>query len=486
MSRCRRTTARSPRSAHRNAKSSVPREAVEDRPAPAPPRFPAPAARRRARPGRGSSTPCRWPWRSSMCRRNDSSCARPAVGLGPEVVEAGLADRDHARLGRQRRRSPPRPRLDAVGDSLGWIATAAQTSSRRRSQVCTPPRRRHVDADLHDPLDPDGVRRRHHVVDVRRPSGRGGSGCRERVRRAAPGPAAASPVRPGSTAHAQPSAIRASSSSTTAVSSFANNGVGGAIGVPGLAAGSLSQRDGRRVVAGQHRVRRAAVEVLDLAQLGLRREHPVAAEQLVHLLRGVRQERREQRRAVADRLQRDVQDRRHPLGSVSRSFHGAWSERYLLASATTRIVSPSAARIRERSMSAPTVANAARVVASSAWSASVSSPGCGDRAEVLRRERQRPVDQVAPGGDQLVVVAAHELRPGEVGVVGLRPGGGQVVAQRVRRVAGQEVADVDHDVAARGELPPLHREELARHDLARQLQLAELARACRRCEPLPS
>ena len=98
------------------------------------------------------------------------------------------------------------------------------------------------------------------------------------------------------------------------------------------------------------------------------------------------------------------------------------SDRYLLASPTTLIASPIAAFCRDRASRSPTVPNAACDVASSAWSASVSAPGAGIDAEVLRGHRDRAVDQVAPAGDQLVVVAAHELRPGEVGVLVLRAG----------------------------------------------------------------
>src|ERR671926_3128 len=102
----------------------------------------------------------------------------------------------------------------------------------------------------------------------------------------------------------------------------------------------------------------------------------------------------------------------------SLSFHGAWSDRYLLASPTTRIAS------------------------------------------------------VAPAGHQLVVVAPQELRPGEVGVLALRPGRGDEVAQRVGVVAGQEVAHVDDHLAGGGELAPLHRQELAGDDLGGQVQPA--------------
>src|SRR5438067_2263590 len=72
-------------------------------------------------------------------------------------------------------------------------------------------------------------------------------------------------------------------------------------------------------------------------------------------------------------------------------------------------------------------------------------------AEILVRVDQRAVHQVAPGPHQLVVVAAHELRPREVRVLRLRPRDREVEAQRVGVVAGQEVAHVDDDVARRGE-----------------------------------
>ena len=61
----------------------------------------------------------------------------------------------------------------------------------------------------------------------------------------------------------------------------------------------------------------------------------------------------------------------------SLSFHGAWSDRYLFASPTTRIASPIAAFCRLRDSRSPTGANAPDVVASSARSSSVSSPGVG-------------------------------------------------------------------------------------------------------------
>ena len=96
----------------------------------------------------------------------------------------------------------------------------------------------------------------------------------------------------------------------------------------------------------------------------------------------------------------------------------------------------------------------------------------GDGAEVAVRVDERAVDEVAPVREQLVVVAAHELVPREVGVLRLGAAGGEVVAQRVRVVAAEEVRDPDREVAARRRLLPLHRQVLARDDVRRQVQVA--------------
>ena len=63
------------------------------------------------------------------------------------------------------------------------------------------------------------------------------------------------------------------------------------------------------------------------------------------------------------------------LSSSPLSFHGACSERYLLASATTFMASPMACFCRCRAIRSPTVAKPAFAVSSSAWSASVSPAG---------------------------------------------------------------------------------------------------------------
>src|ERR1700745_2719609 len=64
-------------------------------------------------------------------------------------------------------------------------------------------------------------------------------------------------------------------------------------------------------------------------------------------------------------------------GSDSRSFHGACSEKYLLASETVRIASVIANLNRDRDQWAPTVVKAAREFSSSAWSTSVSWVAAG-------------------------------------------------------------------------------------------------------------
>ena len=64
-------------------------------------------------------------------------------------------------------------------------------------------------------------------------------------------------------------------------------------------------------------------------------------------------------------------------------------------------------------------------------------PGLGDGAEGAVRARERAVDEVPPRRDELVVVAAHELGPGEVGVLRLGPGDREEVAERVGVVAAR-------------------------------------------------
>ena len=67
--------------------------------------------------------------------------------------------------------------------------------------------------------------------------------------------------------------------------------------------------------------------------------------------------------------------------------------------------------------------------------------------EALVGEAQHPVDQIAPGGDQFVIVAPDELAPGEVGVLVLGSRHRDVVAERVHVIAREEVTHIDHDAA---------------------------------------
>ena len=127
--------------------------------------------------------------------------------------------------------------------------------------------------------------------------------------------------------------------------------------------------------------------------------------------------------------------------SVLTSAHGAWSAEYWLTS--TRAASPRRAPRgsgrarcdRRPSSKPPSTAGEQRLVGS------VERARLGHRPEVAVRVRQRAVDEVAPVREQLVVVAPDELGPGEVGVLRLGARGDQVVAERVRVVALEEVAE---------------------------------------------
>ena len=158
------------------------------------------------------------------------------------------------------------------------------------------------------------------------------------------------------------------------------------------------------------------------------------------------------------------------------SFHGALSETYLLTSATVRIASASAAFWRCRPISPPTVPKAASHGVEQRLVGRLERAGGRDLPEALGDHVRGAVDQVAPAGDELVVGAADELRPGEVAVLVLRAGRGDEVAQRVGLVALEHVADVDHHAPRGRELLALHREELAGDHLGRQVQRAVLPR----------
>ena len=96
--------------------------------------------------------------------------------------------------------------------------------------------------------------------------------------------------------------------------------------------------------------------------------------------------------------------------------------------------------------------------------------------EVLGDKIGHAIDQIAPRRGQLLVVVAHELGPGEVGVGAFGAGDGNVIAHGVHRVVRENVLDINHDAARGGELLALHRHELARHHLLRHVQRAIFAR----------
>ena len=98
--RARRTTARN-RRRRRSGPSRRPRRSSGRPPPGARPPRPGRAGRRRARPGRGSSAACRGAWRG-RCASGRRAPARPRWRSAvPVVVEPGLADGDHPRVGGQ-------------------------------------------------------------------------------------------------------------------------------------------------------------------------------------------------------------------------------------------------------------------------------------------------------------------------------------------------------------------------------------------------
>ena len=173
----------------------------------------------------------------------------------------------------------------------------------------------------------------------------------------------------------------------------------------------------------------------------------------MQLLAGEGQEGRQQHLERIDRAQGGV-DRcgwQRPC-RVLISNQGAAVSRYLLTSVARRMASASAARRRTASRCSPTV-----------W-----KPGLDRRQDLLIRRAQlaglghhaipmlvgkgqHPVGQVAPGGDQLVVVAVDEIIPIPIGVLALGHIGGQVVAQRIRVVAGEEIQPPHRPIAAAGD-----------------------------------
>ena len=141
----------------------------------------------------------------------------------------------------------------------------------------------------------------------------------------------------------------------------------------------------------------------------------------MHRLRRERQERREDRLAVVDRLRGDVQHGPHPVrvgvlelprlltGQVAVGFaddpHRLLHRRFLPVPLDQPADGGEAGNRRRQQRTVLVV----HVLAGR------------DLTDVRGQQTHRPVHQVPPTGDELVIVAADELRPGEVGVLGLGP-----------------------------------------------------------------
>src|SRR5437870_1673885 len=102
-----------------------------------------------------------------------------------------------------------------------------------------------------------------------------------------------------------------------------------------------------------------------------------------------------------------------------------------------------------------------------------------DLAKAPVRVYERAMREVSPGRDELIVIAANEVGPREIAVLRLGTGQHQVEAQRVGVIARQKVVDIDDHPTAGRKSAALHRQELARDDVVRELQ--RLAPAA--CDP---
>ena len=92
--------------------------------------------------------------------------------------------------------------------------------------------------------------------------------------------------------------------------------------------------------------------------------------------------------------------------------------------------------------------------------------------EVSIGESEHTIDEVAVGGNQLIVVAADKLVPAEVGVAGFRHVDGQHVAQWVRVVAVQVIRDPQRPVLAGGKLAVFQAEKLIGRHVVGEVQAA--------------
>src|SRR5438552_2734045 len=223
------------------------------------------------------------------------------------------------------------------------------------------------------------------------------------------------------------------------------------------------------VVAGEDLVRRRVL-LANSAALGRRGDDPVVPEVLMELLAGERNERGEHQLEVVDATKRDVQDRPRAL-TVRRDQLPGLVRREVLVHERGEMQG-----LLERGTKAcrlEVFSDAREAVVDRLHEDGVLSrerPGPGHLAEAAKGVHEGPVREVAPGRDELVVVPSQEVRPGEVGVLRLGTGEHEVEPQRVGVVPREEVIDVHRDPAARRELSALHGEELARHDVVRELQ----------------
>ena len=189
------------------------------------------------------------------------------------------------------------------------------------------------------------------------------------------------------------------------------------------------------------------------------------------LVAAVRQEGTEHRRAVADRLGKNMQDRSEPLTLIV----GLELERRLVGDVLVDLGHDPHDLADRLLLPVPLDqgANGRETLVDGRQEDLVVGVqlGChGDLAKAAVDHRGRAVHQVAPARDQLTVGALDELGPGEVAVLVLRTGRRDEVAQGVGLIALEDVADVDHDATTGRELLALHGEELGAHHLGRELQ----------------
>ena len=243
-----------------------------------------------------------WPGR---CAGGTTPPARPRPsGAGAEVVEAGLADDADPRVAGQRARSrrAPRRAVAALGQPRRLVRVQRHAADAARrwlvEQRDRPARARRSQPICTIRVTPTGRRRQRRSPSStgsapRRRGGRcrGGCGCRR------PGAAAARAPAGGRALGSRPAALAVEPGQLLLdhrrVELAEDRRRRRPTGVPGTTGTRLPRGGPPRVVAGEDRVARAAVEVVDLADLAACGDDvPVPPSSLVHGLRAVRQERR--------------------------------------------------------------------------------------------------------------------------------------------------------------------------------------------------